>query len=476
MNKLRWWTSLGVTMVVGLSVLSFAARYLQVTADWTSQDSLALAQDKTARFGRWISVDGSPREVQSSIDDALADRAPGLHLAVLDSHGRVLTNQTTPAFPLNDFSIPPEHLNDPASWVEPHAAWTRDEQGRRFAVAWLPLGSTRVHSSPPTGWSLAAIGEQTDDRRRLALGSSMLIRSLGLALGSGVLTFLLVGLWTRSLASAADAAERIAQGDLRLQSLEVPRPDSELRRLVLAFNTLMERLRALHAAQQRFVADAAHELRTPLTILRGELQVALRRDRDPEKYRAVLQSNLEEVVRLSNLVEALLTLARVDAQQQPPRDSSIPVVTACREVAAKLSPIAERKEVRIVVFGPADPEPRIPGDPASLHRVVLNLVENAVRYSSPEDTVRIVIRTGPAELRIHVIDEGPGIAPEHLPHVFDRFYRIESARNRASGGTGLGLAIARSLTESLRGQIAVTSELGGGATFTLTFPGNLSGP
>lgn len=238
----------------------------------------------------------------------------------------------------------------------------------------------------------------------------------------------------------------------------------------------MERLRALHAAQQRFVADAAHELRTPLTILRGELQVALRRDRDPEKYRAVLQSNLEEVVRLSNLVEALLTLARVDAQQQPPRDSSIPVVTACREVAAKLSPIAERKEVRIVVFGPADPEPRIPGDPASLHRVVLNLVENAVRYSSPEDTVRIVIRTGPAELRIHVIDEGPGIAPEHLPHVFDRFYRIESARNRASGGTGLGLAIARSLTESLRGQIAVTSELGGGATFTLTFPGNLSGP
>lgn len=223
MNKLRWWTSLGVTMVVGLSVLSFAARYLQVTADWTSQDSLALAQDKTARFGRWISVDGSPREVQSSIDDALADRAPGLHLAVLDSHGRVLTNQTTPAFPLNDFSIPPEHLNDPASWVEPHAAWTRDEQGRRFAVAWLPLGSTRVHSSPPTGWSLAAIGEQTDDRRRLALGSSMLIRSLGLALGSGVLTFLLVGLWTRSLASAADAAERIAQGDLRLQSLEVPR-------------------------------------------------------------------------------------------------------------------------------------------------------------------------------------------------------------------------------------------------------------
>ncbi|MGE3309452.1 MAG: sensor histidine kinase [Limisphaerales bacterium] len=470
MNKLRWWTSLGVTTVVGLSVLSFAVRYLQVTADWTSQDTLALARDKTVRLGRWIRVDASTPEFESSIDDALADRAPGWHLAFLDAHGRILTNHTTPAFPLPDFAIPDQHLRDPVSWTEPHAEWARDARGRRYAVAWLPLGSIRVPTTPPTAWSLAAVGEPTNDHRRATLGSSMLIRSVGLALGSGVLTFLLVGLWTRSLASAADAAERIAQGGLGLQTLDVPRRDSELRRLVLAFNTLMERLRALHAAQQRFIADAAHELRTPLTILRGEVQVALRRDRDPGKYRAVLQSNLEEVIRLSGLVEALLTLARMDARQLPSQGSTIPVTTACREVASKLAPLAESKGVRIEVSEPADPEPRLDGDPASLHRIVLNLVENAVRYSSPEDTVRIVVQTDPAELRIRVVDEGPGIAPEHLPHIFDRFYRIESARNRASGGTGLGLAIARSLTESLGGRIAVTSELGHGATFTLTFP------
>jgi heavy metal sensor kinase len=355
MNKLRWWITLGVTTVVGLSVFSFAGRYYQVTEEWISRDP------------RW---------------------------------------------------------------------------------------------------------EEEDKRRLSSLASSMLIRTVGLALGSGVLTYLMVGLWTRSLAAAADTAERIAHGDLGLQSLDIPRSDSELRRLVLAFNTLMDRLRGLHTAQQRFVADAAHELRTPLTILRGEVQVALRKDRDPEKYRAVLQSNLEEVVRLSNLVEALLTLARIDARQKPPVPTSVAVAPLCHEVSTKLLPIAEKKEVRIVVECPPNLEPTILGDPASLHRIVLNLVDNAVRYSSPDDTVRIVIDPGTTELRLQVIDDGPGIAAEHLPHIFDRFYRVESARNRASGGVGLGLAIVKALTEAAGGSIAVTSNVGHGTTFTLTFPKN----
>lgn len=352
MNKLRWWITLGVTTVVGLSVFSFAGRYYQVTEEWISRDP------------RW---------------------------------------------------------------------------------------------------------EEEDKRRLSSLASSMLIRTVGLALGSGVLTYLMVGLWTRSLAAAADTAERIAHGDLGLQSLDIPRSDSELRRLVLAFNTLMDRLRSLHAAQQRFVADAAHELRTPLTILRGEVQVALRKDRDPDKYRAVLQSNLEEVIRLSNLVEALLTLARIDAHQKPPLPTSVPMATLCREVSAKLLPIAEKKDVRIVVECPPDQDPPLVADPASLHRIVLNLVDNAVRYSSADDTVRIAIQPGPSDLQIQIIDDGPGIAAEHLPHIFDRFYRVESARNRASGGVGLGLAIVKALTEAAGGRIAVTSDVGHGTTFTLTF-------
>jgi len=470
MNKLRWWVTLGVTAVVGLSVFSFAGRYHQVTAEWTSRNAIALVQDKTVRFGRWIQIDGSTENFQASIGSALADRAAGVHLAVLDANGHILSTNTTPAFPLPHVSIPSDHLTNPASWLEPHAAWVRDEQNRRFAVAWFPLGTSRWHTSPPRYWSLAALWEEEDQRRLASLGSSMFIRTLGLALASGVLTFLLVGLWTRSLGSAADGAERIAHGDLGLQSLDIPRSDSELRRLVLAFNTLMDRLRGLHSAQQRFVADAAHELRTPLTILRGEVQVALRKERGPEKYRAVLVSNLEEVIRLSNLVEALLTLARVDAHQRPPTPTSVPVVPLCQEVSAKLMPIAEKKDVRIVVECPPNTEPTILGDPASLHRIVLNLVDNAVRYSSPDDIVRIVIKPWAADLRLQIIDDGPGIAAEHLPHIFDRFYRVESARNRASGGVGLGLAIVKALTEAVGGRITVASEVGHGTTFTLTFP------
>ena len=358
MNTLRWWVTLGVSAVVGLSTLSFTVRYQHVVTDWIQRD----------------------------------------------------------------------------------------------------VASPPADPQPETAQRLAA------------LRSSMLWRVVGLTVGTGFFTFLMVGLWTRALASAADAATRIAHTDLSLQSLDPPRRDSELRRLVEAFNTLMDRLRGLHSAQQRFVADAAHELRTPLTILRGEIQVALRKDRDPEKYRAVLQSNLEEVIRLSDLVEALLTLARLDAHQLSHDPTPLPVVGLCREIANKLAPIAERKGVRIEVDAHAQEEPSLAGSGAALHRILLNLVDNAVRYSSAEDVVRIAVEATATSIRIQVIDEGTGIAPDHLPHIFDRFYRIESARNRASGGAGLGLAIVKALTEANGGHIAVTSTVGQGTTFTLTFP------
>jgi len=357
MNTLRWWVTLGVSAIVGLSTLSFTVRYQHVVADWIQRDN----------------------------------PSPG--------------------------DLP-------------------EEASARLA----------------------------------ALRSSMVWRVVGLTVGTGFFTFLMVGLWTRALASAADAATRIAHTDLSLQSLDVPRRDSELRQLVEAFNTLMDRLRGLHSAQQRFVADAAHELRTPLTILRGEIQVALRKDRDPEKYRSVLQSNLEEVIRLSELVEALLTLARLDAHQLSHDPTPLPVIPLCREIASKLMPLAERKGVRIEVTAQTSIEPSIPGSGAALHRILFNLVDNAIRYSSADDTVRIAVESTASDTRIQVIDQGTGIAAEHLPHLFDRFYRIESARNRASGGAGLGLAIVKALTEANGGRITVTSTVGQGTTFTLSFP------
>lgn len=482
MNTLRWWVTLGVSAIVGLAVFSFAGRYYQVTADWAAHDALSVAQEKTLRFGRWIQATGEPAELRESAAVALTDRSSGTHLAVLDTDGRVLPDLTTPAFPPGDFGVPPGYLTNRAAWLEPHASWVRGPGRTRHAVAWFPLGHRRVwkEGERPRAWSVAVVsGWETESERRLAgLWTSMVTRTLGLAIASGVLTFLLVGLWTRSLAAAADSAEVIARGQFGLQRLEVPRADSELRRLVTAFNALMDRLQRLHAAQEQFVADAAHELRTPLTILRGEIQVALRKERDPERYRAILESNREEVIRLSSLVEGLLTLARVDAGKEGAEPSPFSVESVARQVIEKLRAVGEHRRVSLVIEVPDQGDLAVQGDPQALHRVLLNLVDNAIRYSSPGDAVRVALSADEKGVEIQIRDAGPGIAPEHLPRLFDRFYRVESARDRASGGCGLGLAIAKALTEAGGGRVEAASEVGQGATFTVWWPrraGNVSG-
>jgi signal transduction histidine kinase len=140
----------------------------------------------------------------------------------------------------------------------------------------------------------------------------------------------------------------------------------------------------------------------------------------------------------------------------------------CREVCKKLRTVAERARVALRVE--ALEEAYVEADPVALERVIFNLAENAIRYSSPDDAVEIRVTAGAGEVLIEVRDHGPGLTPEHAPRVFDRFYRIDSARNRASGGAGLGLAIVKSLTEAQGGRVAVQSEVGTGTTFSVTLP------
>lgn len=476
MNTLRWWVSLGVTLVVGLSVFSFAGRYHQVLAEWTSGDGLEAARDKVVRFGRWIQVDAPDAERRASIAAALTDRENGTHLAVLDAEGRVLPEFTTPGFPAGDFAVPRGYWTNRSAWQQPFATGIRGAPSTRYATAWFPLGHTQLWPADrqPRFWSVAVLVDAATEKRLSSLGWSMLTRTLGLAAASGILTFLLVGLWTRALGSAAETAEAIAQGTLSLAPLAVPRTDSEVRRLIQAFNGLMERLRQLHGAQERFIADAAHELRTPLTILRGEIQVALRKERDPDRYRVVLQSNLEEVMRLSSMVEALLTLARADGGEGAGTRRAFALETVCRGVVDPLRPVAERKGVELAVETEPGLDATFVGDPQAFHRVFLNLVDNAIRYSESGDTVRIRIAGTASSWRIVVVDEGPGIAPEHLPRLFDRFYRVESARERSTGGAGLGLSIVKALVESAGGTVEVASDVGHGTTFTVVLPRGLS--
>lgn len=299
--------------------------------------------------------------------------------------------------------------------------------------------------------------------------------ALGLGAGGGLLWLLgallintFVGRWLGSMSALALTAKQIGQQARLSQRIPVPEKDPEAAELAGAFNQMLDRVDQLTADQQRFLADASHELRTPLTILRGEIEVALRRDRSAEDYRDVLVSNREEIERLSRLAENLLTLARADSDQALGRRESTDLTELVRGVAHRFDSAAADAKSRIRVEANG-PEP-VTGDALALERVVFNLVENAVRHSPDDEVVRLAVSSENGDVRLDVVDRGRGVPPEHLPHLFERFYRVDVARNRAAGGAGLGLAIVKSLVEAHGGRVGVSSRIGHGSTFSIWLP------
>jgi heavy metal sensor kinase len=244
-----------------------------------------------------------------------------------------------------------------------------------------------------------------------------------------------------------------------------PRPDDEIGRLAGAFNEMLSRLDRSFRQIQQFSADASHELRTPLTTIRGEAEVALMGERAPEEYRRTLQSIIEEAERMSAVVENLLTLARADADQVTLRREPVALHETVMTVFEGLEGIARRKGVSLDLE--EIEELSCEGDALWLQQVVTNLVANAVKFTPSGGRVWIRLTQEKNWACLSVRDTGVGIPPEHLPHIFDRFYRVDAGRSRDSGGTGLGLSIVRRLVELMGGSVTVDSELGRGSTFTV---------
>jgi len=291
--------------------------------------------------------------------------------------------------------------------------------------------------------------------------------AIALVLGGLGLDYL-IRQWGAPLAALSDTARKINLGSLGHQRLFAPPDAPELAQLSTAFNELLDRLEVAHASQHRFVADASHELRTPLAALRAEIEIALRRERSPADYQRTLDSNRHELERLSSLVENLLALAALDASK--PQSAKLPVdlPLVCRDVAEQLSPLAAAQNVRLqleLAEGAI-----VPGDVFGLERAVRNLVENAIRHTPAGEQIIIRVARDSSEVTVQVIDTGVGITPEHLPHLFERFYRVDSARTRTHGGAGLGLSIVKAIIEAHGGNVSVESKLGAGSTFTLRLP------
>ena len=292
--------------------------------------------------------------------------------------------------------------------------------------------------------------------------------AIGVVAGMSLTRFIL-----RPLERMVRTAEAIAGGDLA-RRLRLPSGRNEVARLGSAFDHMVDRLGAALETQRRFVADASHELRTPLTSLEGLSEMLLLgADRgDSGVVQRTVRSMHGELARLGRLVADLLTLSRLD-NTSPVQLVSLDASRLANEVAEQMRPLAEAKDVRLAVVT-AWPAPVL-GEPDKLKQVLLNLVDNAIRYSPAEGQVRLSVATEPLSgargaVRIEVHDTGPGIAPQDLPHIFDRFYRGDASRTRATGNTGLGLAIARAIVEAHSGTISARSVLGEGATFSVHLP------
>jgi heavy metal sensor kinase len=274
----------------------------------------------------------------------------------------------------------------------------------------------------------------------------------------------------RSLSPVSQIAARARQitADSLGGRLPVPNPYDELGQLATVFNATLARLENSFAELRRFTADASHELRTPLTALRAVGEAALRSDRgDPKSLREALSSMLEETRRLSDLVDALLLLARADTEGLSPSLQLVDLPGLVSEVRETLLVLAEEKSQRIEITAK---NLVVRADRELLRLALLNLLHNAIRYSGEGTVVCLRVKLREKTALVEVMDQGPGIAAEHQLKIFERFYRVDKGRSRASGGAGLGLSIARWAVERQGGRIEMESGLGRGSLFRIVMP------
>jgi two-component system OmpR family sensor kinase len=335
---------------------------------------------------------------------------------------------------------------------------------------------TRMVSVPVPGRGSSLLAVQVagslDDVNRTVAMASVLFLILGgaLLLALGAAGALITRRAFGAINDVVQQAHRIGDANLG-ERLPHSGTNDEIGRLVDTLNAMLARIEQGMEAQRRFTADASHELRSPLSRLRTELELALRRPREPAAYVETLHSSLEEVESLTLLVEELLVLARLDAGQERDAAETVSLNVLAEEAVRRLEPMARERRLEISL-APASPvAARVARGAASL--ALANLLDNALKFSPAGTTVRVSLRADvdANEAVISVADSGPGIRGDELPHLFERFYRGATARSdEKTPGLGLGLALSQAVVHAHGGRIEAANEAGGGARFDMRLP------
>jgi two-component system OmpR family sensor kinase len=386
---------------------------------------------------------------------------------ILTTDGTPLMANSASSFDAPGINITSGQVRQSIASDEPYLL-AKNALGQRQLVIFIPLVKNFhtiaiLQISTPT--LLPIDGFLTTFHLILFLG---ILCTFGMAVA---LIFPLVGMALRPLVEIERASRQIAQGALSMR-IDQPLTDDEIGRLARSFNAMVARLETVFQKQKRFVGDVSHELRTPLTVLNGNLEMLLlgADQGDPEKVRHLARGMFAEVQRMHRMVEDLLTLTRLDEKQLNLHKDTIAVDTLLYTVCEQAVHLAQGQEISCLT----EPDlPAISADRDRLQQVLLNLVENALKYTPPVGRIELqASRVSQGRVALTIKDTGQGIAPEALPHVFDRFYRADPARSRSStssGGNGLGLAIAKELVEAQHGTIDISSTPGQGTSVTLRF-------
>lgn len=334
----------------------------------------------------------------------------------------------------------------PTSWSAPDGTWYR------------------VQATSRPAYRIAAAIEESSIRHTLWMLAMILLAgvpfAIALAIAGG---YFLAGRVLRPIGVMADKAQKITAESLS-ERLPVLNPQDEFGRLANVFNDTLTRLQDSFDRLRRFTADASHELRTPLTAIRSVGEVALQGSRDAAAYRDVIGSMLEEVDRLTGLVDSLLTLTRADSGAIRLTRQSVDLGELAGNVADHLRVLADEKHQTLSAH--ADGLIRVMGDPAILRLSLINLVHNAIKYTPDGGSIRLQVTTTTAgHAVVEIRDTGLGIPAVHRQKIFERFYRVDAGRSSDSGGAGLGLAIARWAIEANGGSIELESEEGKGSVF-----------
>ncbi|MFL6414770.1 MAG: ATP-binding protein [Bryobacteraceae bacterium] len=381
---------------------------------------------------------------------------------IADATGRINKSSDPSLKALVDRKVILSELSQMALTHETVTKTITDSDGTSYQV----ISSTMTDSKHQRKWYVAEGRALTEDRKVLSQFRKNFLIFLPVALlVCALVSWFSAGAALRALKSVESAAGEITGSNLGLQ---IPRRgvDDELDRLIESFNEMSRRLKASFDQMRQFSTDVSHELRTPLTAIQGQLEVALFTAKSKEQLREAIENALQDVERLSNLVRALLLLSQSESGQVPMNKASVDLSDLVRDLVEQFQIPAEASNIRLshMQKGPVFCEV----DRTQLERVVTNLLSNAIKYTPAGGWVRAYAEPARSYARVVVEDSGVGIPPDHLPHIFDRFYRVPDPNPEK--GLGLGLSFVSAIVKAHGGEIRVNSRLGQGSRFEVTLP------